>query len=54
MPVNIPNVLDDIEKIRGEPTKNIEAIPLGDDLKKMVQIGVNLKPDLKDKMIKFL
>ena len=54
MLVDIPDALDELRKVRGEPTKKLEAIPLEDDPKKMIQISVNLKSNLRDKMIKFL
>ena len=34
--------------------EKFEAIPLGDDPKRIVQIDVNLKPSLREKLIKFL
>ena len=54
MLVDIPNALDEIGRIRGEPTEKLEAISLGDDSKQMVQISVNLKLNLRERMIKFL
>ena len=54
VPVDISNVLDEVGKIQGESAEKLEVILLGDDPKKIVQIGVNLKPGLRDKMIKFL
>ena len=52
--VDIPNPLDEVRKVRDELTKKLEAIPLGDDPKKMIQIGVNFKSGLKERPIKFL
>ena len=41
MLVDISDALDEVGRIRGEPIEKLETIPLGDDLKKMIQIGVN-------------
>ena len=54
MPIDILDALDEIKKIRGESMEKLETILLGDDPKKMIQIGVNLKLGLRDKMNKFL
>ena len=52
--VDIPNALDEVGRIQNELGEKLEAIPLGDDPKKMIKIGVNLKPNLRERMIKFL
>ena len=52
--VDVPDTLDEVKKIWGESMEKLEAISLGDDLKKMIQIGVNLRPSLRERLIKFL
>ena len=51
--VDILDALDEVGRIWDDSEK-LKAIYLGDDSKKMVQIGVNLKPSLSERMIKFL
>ena len=34
--VDVLDALDEVERIQGEPTENVEAIPLEDDLRKIV------------------
>ena len=43
MPTDIPDVLDELEKVRDELTEKLEAIPLKNGPGKMIQIGINLK-----------
>ena len=54
MPVDVLDLLDELENVRGKPVEKFEIIFLEDNPKKIVQISVNLKSSLRDKIIKFL
>ena len=52
--VDIPDALDEVEKNLRWTDRKAWGHSFRRWSKKMIQIGVNLKPDLKEKLIKFL
>ena len=50
----IESHLGEMKEVRGEPAERLIMIPFRDDLDRMIQLRMQLVPDLQDRLAAFL